>query len=82
MTDEAIKNEKIFSIGDRVVFESPYDKYKDNNGRVCTVIKVRVKYGASNEVIEVGMYGVMFDTGEQIDAWPEELVVISQGALA
>ena len=82
MADDMVKSEKILNIGDRVIFHSPYNQYKDNNGRFCTVIKVRVRYNESNEIIEVGMYGVMFDTGEQIDAWPEELTIVSHGAFA
>ncbi len=66
---------KELNVGDRRVFQSPYEEFAARNGEICFVTKVFDKDDDEHDISEVGtMYAIQFERdGENIEAWPEEL---------
>ena len=61
-------------IGDRCVFNSPYDQYQARNKQECVITRIIDEDDEEHDISEVGtMYVVRFNDGEEIEAWNEEL---------
>ena len=61
-------------IGDRCVFNSPYDQYQARNKQECVITRIIDEDDEEHDISEVGtMYVVRFNDGEEIEAWNEEI---------
>ena len=66
-----------FKVGAKGFFRTPYEQYKEKDGFPFEIVKIFDKDDNTHDISEVGiMYLVKFSNGEQIEAWPEELVII------
>ena len=61
-------------LGKSIVFDSPYEQYKERIGQEATIIAYFTEDDDEHDISEVGpMYRLRFDDGTEIDAWPEEV---------
>ena len=69
-----MKQKETFSIGDIAVFDSPYEQYAEHNGEKCVITKLFDHDDDEHDFFDVGlMLGICFESGVEIEAWPEEL---------
>ena len=52
-------------------FDSPYEQYREHNGKTCVVLRKLLDAERHSEVGD--LFRIRLSTGEEIDAWPEEL---------
>ena len=65
-----------FKVGAKGIFHTPYEQYKEKDGFPFEIVKVFDKDDNTHDISEVGiMYLIKFSNGEQIEAWPEELII-------
>jgi len=55
-----------------MIFKTPYDQYKEYDGQRCVVLRELTDQERDPEVGT--MYRIRFNDGQEIDAWPEELI--------
>ena len=61
------------SKGDTIVFKSPYNQYKMHQGESAIVTEVVDKEKEGYDIAVLPMYKIRFESGKEIDAWPEEV---------
>ena len=70
--------ETCLQVGQKMVFKTPFDQYKEYDGMACQVKRVIDKPDAEHDVESLPMYEVAILTPRgriTIEAWPEELKV-------
>ena len=55
------------------IFNSPYDQYDRLNGQECTITETINIPSLTHDEEVLPMYRIVMDSGEAIEAWPEEL---------
>jgi len=59
-------------VGEQFVFTSPYDQYREHNGKTATLLGEVDR--ATIDYSETGpLYNIRFEDGTEIEAWPEEI---------
>ena len=57
----------------RYIFSTPYDQFNHHEGKICSIVgKVETETYDGEDVGVLLL--VKFDTGEEFEAWPEELI--------
>lgn len=72
-------------VGVRTVFRTPYEQYSAHDGKACEVIRVISEPDDQHDAECLPMFGIRFDDGTEIEAWPEEIngdEGVAQGSLA
>ena len=56
-------------------FRSPYSQYASRRGETFTVERIIMAPDVDHDAEVLPMYGIRFEDGEAIEAWPEEVLV-------
>lgn len=58
----------------RETFTTPYDQMSEHEGRTFRVTYVLTEPDEDHDAEVLPMFGVVFDDGARIEAWPEEVL--------
>lgn len=59
-------------------FDSPYKQHAERNGQPFEIVKTIDKPDSEHDVAVLPMYGIRFEDGEEIEAWPEEVYHVGE----
>lgn len=58
----------------RQTFQSPYEQYRHRNGETFTPVSTITEPDATHDAEVLPMHVIRFRDGEQVEAWPEEVL--------
>ena len=62
-----------------MIFNSPYDQYKERNGQLCEILNIFSEPDANHDAEVLPMYEIRFRTDNTIiEAYPEELHMVDK----
>lgn len=73
LIDRNRQDDQLHQPGQEVVFESPFQQYRDRNNQFCTVRRIINLPDEQHDEEVLPMYVVRFRDGREMEVWPEEL---------